>query len=145
LKAVEEQASLFGLEDAGGDALQDLCGGGQKGTAVFDGGKLELRPLPAVASIGGEASVSLVVVAEWLTPERWAAATVAIEEDVAALVTFGWLVVRGFGRGCDLVRHGVSPLYLSPKVFEIKGQVLNFRQTRLNTKARCGTGLFLFA
>ncbi len=60
-----------------------------------------------------------MVVAEVFAAQRGAAAAVAVDEEVAAAVAFGWLV-RGLGCGFDDL-HGVSPLYLSPKVFKRKG------------------------
>src|SRR3982074_104784 len=53
-------------------------------------------------------SGGVVVVAEVFSAEAWAAAAVAVGEDVAALVTFGW-----FGLRLD----GVGRLSLPPGAF----------------------------
>jgi hypothetical protein len=86
-----------------------------------------------------------MVVAEVFASQRWAAATVAVDEDVAAAIAFGWILCGLNGRVYDLVCHGVPLLYLSPKVFKRKGLPMDFEQTLfgfgLNAKARREAGL----
>ncbi|GGG71268.1 hypothetical protein GCM10011585_11880 [Edaphobacter dinghuensis] len=109
LEAVEEKASLFHREVVAGYALQDFGDGGEDGAAVFERGQLELGPGAAVASFVGGAEGGVMVVAEVFAAERGAAATVAVDEDVAAAVAFGW-ILRGLDGGVDgLVCHGVPP------------------------------------
>jgi len=109
LQAVEEQASLFRGEVVAGDALQDLGDGGEDGAAVFEWRQLELRPGAAVALLFGEAAGGVMVEAEVFAAERWAAAAVAVYENVTAAVALGW-VLRGFDGGVDgLVCHGDTP------------------------------------
>src|SRR6185312_38785 len=91
LQAVEQQSGLFGREVAAGNALQYLCDGGKDGAAVFKWRKLEFHPSPAVSFLGCEAAGAVMVVAERLAAQRWAATAAAVDEDVAASVAFGRL------------------------------------------------------
>jgi hypothetical protein len=100
LEAIQEEAGAAGVDVVGGDTLEDLSDG------VLDGGSV-LRERDFK---GGAASVwtsrgfagGVVVVAEVFAAEAWAAAAVAVGEDVAALVAFG------FGLD-DFVHFGLSP------------------------------------
>ena len=92
LKAVEEKAGSSGVDFVGGDSLEDLADGVLDGGLVF--GEREVEGGSAVFScswIFDLQAVVVVVVAEWLVAEAWAAAAAAVGEDVAALVLF-WLV-----------------------------------------------------
>ena len=113
LEAVEEQAGLFGVDSAAGNALQDLGDGGQDGAAVFERRKLEFRPSPAVSFLVGVAAGGVVVVAERFAAQGWAAAAAAVDEDVAAAVALGCCFGGGDSGLCggldDLVRHGGIP------------------------------------
>jgi hypothetical protein len=98
LERVEEEAGAFGVEQTGGDALDDDADGGLDGAAVL--GERELEG--GDEGWGGFGFAGGVVeVAEGLAAEALAAAAVAVGEDVTALeglVEFG-------GHG------GVSPWY----------------------------------
>ncbi|WP_348269188.1 hypothetical protein [Edaphobacter sp. DSM 109919] len=107
LQAVEEQTGLFRREVVAGDTLKDFGDGGQDGAAIFEWGQLKLRPGPALPLLVGEAACGVMVVTEVLAMQRWAAASVAVDEDVAAAVAFGFILC-GLGRGFDDL-HGVSP------------------------------------
>jgi hypothetical protein len=124
---------LFRRDPIAGNALQDLGNGGENGAAILERGQLEVGPTPAISLLLGEAAGGVMVVAEGLVAQRWAAAAVAVDEDVAALEAPGrfWLCgcfgLRGWWCG-DLVRHDVVPPWwtLSPKVFKRKGLPLDF-------------------
>jgi hypothetical protein len=111
LEAVEEQACAAGIDLVGGDALEDLADGELDGGLVFGQGQVEVgAAVLAVARVGDGAAGGVVVVAEVFSAEAWAAAAVAVGEDVAALVAF------------RLVLHGVPPwVRFWCKVFEGKG------------------------
>jgi hypothetical protein len=121
LEAVEEEAGAARVDVVGGDALEDLADGVLDGGTVFgerdfEGG----AAAPARAGCGFAGGV--VVVAEVFSAEAWAAAAVAVGEDVAALVTFGC-----FGLLLDGVVHWSLPTgYFWCKVFERKGLSLDF-------------------
>ena len=151
LETVEQQPGRFGVEAASGDALQDFGDGGQDGAAVFERGKLKFRGAHAVdADIVRGAAGGVVVVAEVFAAQRWAAAAVTVDEDVAAFVAPGC-----FGHclgDClydlvwDLVWHGGTPPVL--KVLKSsKERVYLWTSGRpwLNAKARLETGPFIFA
>jgi hypothetical protein len=90
------------------------------GGAVFGEWDLEGGAVPpAGAWMGRGFARGVVVVAEVFSAETWTAATMAVGEDVAALVLFG-----GFGG----VLHGVSPTgtFLC-KVFEREEMSPDFR------------------
>ena len=55
----------------------------------------------AVAGVLDRAAGGVVVVAELLVAQAWAAAAVAVGEDVAALVAFGCVVHGGIPRCTD--------------------------------------------
>ena len=103
LEAVEEEAGAAGVDVVGGDALEDLADGVLDGGTVF--GERELEGGATAAAlfwVGDWFSGGVVVVAEVFTAEAWAAAAVAVGEDVAALVAFGcfglcvhWSLPRG--------------------------------------------------
>ena len=99
LQAVEEQACSFGVEVVAGYALQDDSYGGLDGAAVFGQGQVEAG-MAAEGSAGGWFAGGVVVVAEGLSAEADAAATMAVGEDVAALEAGRWLFVVG----CRLLR-----------------------------------------
>jgi hypothetical protein len=87
LEAVEEQAGAFGVDGGGGKALEDLGDGCLNGAAIFWDGQLEgVGTVVAIAEMFGGAAGGVVVVAEVLATQAWAAATVAIGKDVTALV-----------------------------------------------------------
>jgi hypothetical protein len=90
LQAVEEEASAAGVDVVGGDALEDLADGVLDGRAVFGERDFEGGAAGAagVRVLRGS-SRGVVVVAEVFSAEAWAAAAVAVGEDVAALVAFG--------------------------------------------------------
>jgi len=104
LESVEEESSAFGVECFEGDALEDLTDGDLDGGAVLGRGEVELgvgvgagalvERLGAAESAGG-----VVVVAELLLAQGWAAAAVSLGEDVSALVAwFGHVgPLPGFG------------------------------------------------
>jgi hypothetical protein len=96
LEAVEEQAGAFGVDLVAGDAEDDLADGALDGSAVFGQGEVELGLAAAVLGgvVDGTAR-GVVVVAELLVAEAGAAAAVAVGEDVAALVAFGFLLHGG--------------------------------------------------
>jgi hypothetical protein len=87
LESVEEEAGAAGVDVVGGDALQDLADGVLDGGAVF--GERELEGGVAGAWVLRGSSRGVVVVAEVLAAQAWAAAAVAVGEDVAALEAFG--------------------------------------------------------
>ncbi len=91
LEAVEEEAGAAGVELVGGEAEEDFADGGLDGGAVFRAGEGE----GGAAGLAGGAGVEfgfwdgfsggVVVVAEEFVAQGWAAAAVAVGEDVAAL------------------------------------------------------------
>jgi len=92
LEAVEEQAGALGVDLVAGDAEQDLADGALDGGAVLGQGDVEVGLAAAtVAGVLDGAAGGVVVVAELLVAQAWAAAAVAVGEDVAALVAFGCL------------------------------------------------------
>ena len=109
LEAVEEQTGAAGVDVVGGDALQDLTDGVlDRGTVFgereFEGGAAAVTGAWVLRGSAG----GVVVVAEVFGAEAWAAAAVAVGEDVAALVASGcsgwWCLVR-FDDGV----HGSPP------------------------------------
>jgi len=90
LKAIEEQAGAFGVDAAGGDALQDFGDGGLDGVTVLgqrddEGGHAEV----ALHTVFDGAAGGVVVIAELFATEAGAAAAAAVGKDVAALIAFG--------------------------------------------------------
>ena len=73
-----------------GDAEEDLADGELDGGAVFGHGEVDGVAVFAGARVQDRAAGGVVVVAEVFTAQAWAAAAVAVGEDVAALVAF-WL------------------------------------------------------
>ena len=102
LEAVKEEAGAAGVDVVGGDALEDLADGVLDGGSVFGE-----RDFEGGAAASAAARVSrgfagvVVVVAELFLTQAWAAAAVAVGEDVAALVAFGW-----FGLWCLVLFDG---------------------------------------
>ena len=89
LEAVEEEAGAARVDFVGGDALQDFADGGLDGGAVFGEWQVEGgAAASALFWVGDRTAGGVVVVAELLAAEAWAAAAVAVGEDVAALVPF---------------------------------------------------------
>jgi hypothetical protein len=90
LEAVEEQAGAAGVDVVGGDALEDFADGLLDGGTVFRQRKVEGgAAASALLRVGDGFSGGVVVVAEIFSAQAGAAATMAIGEDVAALVLFG--------------------------------------------------------
>jgi hypothetical protein len=90
LQAVEEEAGAARVDVVGGDALKDLADGVLDGGAIF--GEREFEGGAAGAAgvrVSDGPAGGVVVVAEVFAAEAWAAAAVAVGEDVAALVAFG--------------------------------------------------------
>jgi len=90
LETVEEQAGSSGIDFVGSDSLQDLADGVLDGGLVFreqelKGGAAALAGFRILDWLAG----GVVVVAEVFSAQAWAAAAVAVGEDVAALVLFG--------------------------------------------------------
>ncbi len=90
LEAVEEKAGAARVDVVGGDALEDLADGVLDGRPVFrerdlEGGATAAAGAWVLCRFAGV----VVVVAEVFSAEAWAAAAVAVGEDVAALVAFG--------------------------------------------------------
>ena len=116
MQAVEEEAGAAGVDFVAGDAAEDFADGELDGGAVFGHGEVKVGLVGlALAWILHRAAGGVVVVAEVFGAEAWAAAAVAVGEDVAALVAF-W-----FGHWC-------TPPWdtLGVKVFEINGLGLDF-------------------
>jgi hypothetical protein len=93
LKAVKEKAGAPGVDVVSGDALQDLADGVLDGRAVF--GQQQVKGGAATAALaraGDGFAGGVMVVAEIFSAQAWAGATVAVGEDVAALVLF-WCFV----------------------------------------------------
>ena len=92
LKGVEEQAGAFGVEIAVGDALGDERDGTLDGGTVLERGEIEVG---VDVGVGGERlglARGVVVEAEGLAAEAFAAAAVAVGENVAALEVLNvWL------------------------------------------------------
>jgi hypothetical protein len=100
LQAVEEEAGAFGVEAAGGEAVQDKPDGGMDGAAVVDQGHVE--EAEGVAQLAGFGRAGgVVVVAEGFVAEAFAAAAVAVGEDVPALEGSGFGL--GFGHDSGLL------------------------------------------
>ena len=90
LQAVEEEASAAGIDLVAGDAAEDFADGELDGGAVFGHGEVEEGGAGlALARVLDRAAGGVVVVAEVFLAQAWAAAAVAVGEDVAALVAFG--------------------------------------------------------
>jgi len=89
LEAVEEEAGAPWVDLVARDAAENLADGALDGGAVFGQGEVEvgLAGTAGVRSFDGPAS-GVVVVAEFFVAEAWAAAAVAVGEDVAALIAF---------------------------------------------------------
>jgi hypothetical protein len=93
LEGIEHHAGLAGFDGAGGDGVEDLSGGEADGVAVLGHGDIEgwlgggsgfaCSALPFV--VDGDAG-GVVVIAEVLAAETWAAAAVAVGEDVTTLI-----------------------------------------------------------
>lgn len=83
LEAVEEEAGAAGIDGVGGYAAEDFSDGELDSGSVF--GECEVETGVGVADDRGGFSGGVVVVAEMLKAERWAAAAVTVSEDVAAL------------------------------------------------------------
>jgi hypothetical protein len=115
LETVEEQAGAARIEVVGGDALEDLADGGLDGGAVLGQGQIEGSATAAApARVFDGAAGGVVVVTELFVAEAGRAATASVDEDVAALVAFG------FGCFWCNVRHGSPLLVKVRKVFKIK-------------------------
>ena len=116
LEAVEEEAGAAGVDLVAGDAAEDFADGELDGGAVFGHGEVEVGLVgSALAWVLHGAAGGVVVVAEVFLAEAWAAAAVAVGEDMAALVAFwfGHLVYSPLG-------------YLGVKVLERNGLGLDF-------------------
>ena len=116
METVEEEAGAAGVDLVAGDAAEDFADGELDGGAVFGHGEVEVGLVGlALAWVLHGASGGVVVVAEVFVAQAWAAAAVAVGEDVAALVAF-W-----FGHWC-------TPPWgtLGLKVFERNGLGLDF-------------------
>jgi len=99
LHGVEQQAGAFGVEHAVGDALGDDRNGGLDGGTVFERREVEGGELVAEFGLERAGFVGAeVVVTEVFRAQGFAAAAVAVGEDVAALE------VLALG-----VRHGCVP------------------------------------
>lgn len=104
LEAVEEEAGAAGVKLVGCEAEKNLADGGLDGGTVLGSGEVEggAAVFSVLAIAAGLAGVEfgfgdgfaggVVVIAEGLVAEGWAAAAVAVGEDVAALEA---------GLGCD--------------------------------------------
>jgi len=91
LEAVEEEAGAAGVDVVGGDALEDLADGSLDRGAVFGEWQVEGgAAAAALAWVGDGFARGVVVVAELFLAKAWAGAAVAVGEDVAALVLFGF-------------------------------------------------------
>ncbi len=102
LEAVEEEAGALGVDLVAGDAEQDLADGALDGGAVLGQGDVEVGLAAAtVAGVLDRAAGGVVVVAELLVAQAWAAAAVAVGEDVAALVAFRGVLHGGIPRCTD--------------------------------------------
>jgi hypothetical protein len=90
LESVEEEAGAFGVDVVAGDALQDFTDGVLDGAAVLGCGEMEAGLTATTRMrVGDGVAGGVMVVAELLGAEAWAAAAVAVGEDVAALKAFG--------------------------------------------------------
>jgi hypothetical protein len=91
LQAVEEEAGAARVDLVAGDAAEDLADGELDGGAVFGHGEVEEDGAGlALAGVLHGSAGGVVVVAEVFSAQAWAAAAVAVGEDVAALVAFGF-------------------------------------------------------
>jgi hypothetical protein len=101
LEGVEDEAGSFGVDGVGGEAAEDFSEAGLDGGAVFrewnvEGGAVWAGGLAGCGFAGG-----VVVIAELFGAECFGTAAVAVREDVAALIGFGFV---------DLVCcHAVTP------------------------------------
>ena len=102
LQAVEEETGALGVDLVVGDTEEDLADGELDGGAVFGHGEVEGVAVFAGARVLDWAAGGVVVVAEVFLAQAWAAAAVAVGEDVAALVAF-WLGHLGTPPGVLLV------------------------------------------
>ncbi|WP_148103871.1 hypothetical protein [Edaphobacter aggregans] len=102
LQAVEEEAGAAGVDFVAGDAAEDFADGELDGGAVFGHGEVEEGGAGgALAWILDRAAGGVVVVAEVFSAQAWAAAAVAVGEDVAALVAF-WFGHDGYSPLVDV-------------------------------------------
>ncbi len=114
LEAVEEQAGAAWVDLVRGDALEDVAEGELDGGAVFGVGEDEVGGLGLTAlagrKLGGRRGTAggLVEVAEGLIAQARAAATAAVDVDVAALEA-GFRVWPGAEIGLDGTCHGLPP------------------------------------
>ena len=88
MQAVEEEAGAAGVDLVAGYAAEDFADGELDGGSVFRHGEVEVGLVGlALAWVLDGAAGGVVVVAEVFLAQAWAAAAVAVGEDVAALVT----------------------------------------------------------
>jgi hypothetical protein len=119
LQAVEEQAGAFGVDFVAGDAAEDFADGELDGGAVFGEWEVELGlAVAALAWVFDGAAGGVVVVTELFVAEAWAAAAMAVGEDVAALIALGFGLC---GVWCGVLHVYPLSLLVSPKVFKRKG------------------------
>ncbi|WP_125483838.1 hypothetical protein [Edaphobacter aggregans] len=96
MQAVEEEAGAARVDFVAGDAAEDFADGELDGGAVFGHGQIEEGGAGwALAWVLHGAAGGVVVVAEVFSAQAWAAAAVAVGEDVAALVAF-WFGHDGY-------------------------------------------------
>ncbi|HTD95536.1 MAG TPA: hypothetical protein VK627_01350 [Edaphobacter sp.] len=135
LEAVEQEAGALGVDLVGGDAEQDLADGDLDGGAVLGHGEGEVGLAgAAVGEVLDGAAGGVVVVAKLFVAKAWAAATVALGEDVAALEALG-------GVGHD----GIPPGYFWLQSLQKKGPAAGLRRRpRGREKARRVPGFCLF-
>jgi hypothetical protein len=114
LEAVEEEAGAAGVDVVGGDTLEDLADDKLNAGAIVEIGERDFEDGAAAAAsawVLRGSSGCVVVVAEVFGAETWAAAAVAVGEDVAALVAFGcfgWWCLVLFDGGVHW-SHLISP------------------------------------
>ena len=114
LEAVEEQAGAAWVDLVGGDALEDVAEGELDGGAVFGVWEDEVGGLGLTALAGRKlrgrrgTAGGVVEVAEGLIAQARAAATAAVDVDVAALEA-GFRVRPGAEIGLDGTCHGLPP------------------------------------
>ena len=90
LEGVEEESGAAGVEVVGGYALNDLADGGLDGGSVLREREVEGASAGfAAARVLRRLASGVVVVAEVFVAETGGAATVAVDEDVAALEALG--------------------------------------------------------
>ena len=91
LEAIEEEAGALGIDGSGGDAAEDFADSLLDGGAVFRIWQLEGGGSGAAGGVFCDPAAGfVVVVAELLSGERWAAAAAAVYVDLAALIAFGF-------------------------------------------------------